>query len=268
MNPPTPLGVVERLGVEYRRVGDRPLLLDLYSPTNLMGKVPGLIFIHGGGWKSGKRQDYRVYTSYFATRGYVAATIDYRLVPEGRIDEQLSDCQAAIGWMRTNAVSLGVDPGRLVVVGGSAGGHLSLLSGYLAAKAEAKAAPGWRDPHRVSAVVDLYGPADLTAPEAKNVSLVTNLMGGKMEAAPDRWRMASPLFLVDSNSPPTLIFQGTIDQIVLVKQSDALAEKLKAFGVRYEYERLDGWPHTMDAARPVNNYCRQRIEQFLDSILK
>ncbi len=268
MDPPTPPGVVERLGVEYRRVGDRSLLLDLYSPTNRTGKVPGMIFIHGGGWKSGKRQDYRVYTSYFASRGYVAATIDYRLVPEGRMDEQLSDCQAAIGWMRTNAVSLGVDPERLVVVGGSAGGHLSLLSGYTAAYAEAKAALGWRDPHRVAAVVDFYGPADLTAPEARDVSLVTNLMGGKMEAAPERWRMASPIFLVASNTPPTLIFQGTIDQIVPVKQSDALAEKLQATGVRHEYERLDGWPHTMDATRPVNNYCRQRIEQFLDSVLK
>ncbi len=268
MNPPTPPEVVERLGVEFRRIADRPLFLDLYSPTNRQGKNPGLIFIHGGGWKSGRRQDYRVYTSYFATRGFVAATIDYRLVPEGKVDEQLSDCQAAIQWMRTNAVELGVDPDRIAVIGGSAGGHLSLLVGYTAAQAEAKNPSAGPNPYRVSAVVDLYGPTDLTSDEAKDVSLVKNLMGGTMDSAPERWRQASPLFLVGSNSPPTLIFHGSIDTIVNVKQSDVLAKKLEGAGVMFEYERLEGWPHTMDATRPMNHYCRQRIEQFLRRVWK
>ena len=268
MNPPVPAGVFERLGVEFKRVGERRLLLDIHSPSNSVGKVPALIFIHGGAWRTGRRQDYRVYTTYFATRGYVAATIDYRLFPEGKVDEQLSDCQAAVGWVRANAETLGVDPERIVVVGGSAGGHLSLLVGYTAAQAEAKAAPGWRDPHRVAAVVDLYGPTDLTAPEANDVSVVKDLMGGTLASAPERWRRASPLFLVGSNTPPTLIFQGSIDRIVLAKQSDVLADKLKATGVRYDYERLEGWPHTMDATRPMNAFCRQRIEQFLQSVLK
>ncbi len=268
MKPPVPAGVVERLGVEFKRVGDRPLLMDIHSPSNSVGKVPALIFIHGGAWRTGKRQDYRVYTTYFATRGFVAATIDYRLFPEGKVDQQLSDCQAAVGWVRMNAASLGVDPERIVVVGGSAGGHLSLLVGYTAAQAEAKATSGWRDPHRVAAVVDLYGPTDLTAPEANDVSVVKDFMGAPLASAPERWRQASPLFLVGSNSPPTLIFQGVIDSIVGVKQSDVLAEKLKKTGVRFEYERLEGWPHTMDATVPMNRFCRQRIEQFLGRVLK
>ncbi len=126
-DPPLPENVELREGVEYGRVGERALLLDLYKPKRQKGKVPGLIFLHGGGWKSGGRQDYRVYTTWFAQQGYVAATIGYRLSKEVLFPAAVENAKCAVRWMRAEAESLGVDPDKIVVIGGSAGGHLAMM---------------------------------------------------------------------------------------------------------------------------------------------
>ncbi len=269
MNPPLPAGVVERKDVEYGRVGERSLQLDLYSPRELSKPAPALIFIHGGGWKSGKRSDYRVYTTYFASLGYVTATISYRLVPEAAFPAAVEDAKRAVRWLRDNAERLHLDPERIAVLGGSAGGHLALMVGCSAGVPELEGRGGHAGvSSRVAAVVDLYGPADFTTPFAQTSSLVKDFLGGRSFAeAPELYRQASPLFQVKAGAPPTLILHGTIDETVPVEQSDTLAAKLTELGVPHEYLRLDGWPHTMDAAQPVNDYCKARIAAFLAKYL-
>jgi acetyl esterase/lipase len=268
-NPPLPEGVKHEAGIEYGKAGDRPLLLDLYSPEKIDGSVPGLIFIHGGAWRSGKREDYRVYTIHFAKLGYVAATVSYRFLPAATFPAQIEDVKCAVRWMRSQSARIHVDPERMAVLGGSAGGHLALLAAYSPGK-EALEGKGCNAgvSSRVAAVVDFYGPTDLTTPFARAASQVKNLLGGKsFEEAPDLYRLASPLSHLTKEAPPTLIFHGTIDDVVPVDQADALAAKLKELGVPHEYARLEGWPHTMDLALPVNEYCKRRMAAFLQKHL-
>lgn len=267
--PEVPPTIEERKDIEYGRVGDKPLLLDLYSPKELKTPVPGLIFIHGGGWKSGKRADYRVYTIDFARKGYVVATISYRLVPEAVFPAAVEDAKCAVRWMRASAAELRVDPDRIAVIGGSAGGYLALMVGYTAGQSRLEGAGGHAEvSSAVQAVVDLYGPTDFDTPLGRASDLVRNFLGKSYADDPELYRFASPIDHLDAEDPPTFVLHGTIDSLVPVEQSDLLVEKLKSLAVPYWYDRLDGWPHTMDLARTVNQRCQLLVSQFLETHLK
>lgn len=264
-----PEDVTEKTGIEYGRVGDKPLLLDLYQPVKMDRPLPGLIFIHGGGWAKGDRKDYKCYTVRFAQRGYVVATAGYRFAPETTFPGCVEDIKCAVRWMRENAAQLHVDPDRIAVIGGSAGGYLSMMAAYSSDVPELEGNGGHPGvSSRVAAVVDLYGPTDLTVPFAQEAGVVQDFLGKKYMDDPALYHRASPITYLDANDPPTLIFQGTIDSIVPPDQSDLLAEKLQQLKVKYYYARLDGWPHTMDAAVPVNAYSQALIAQFLEEVLK
>ena len=268
-NVAVPATVSVRRDIEYGTGGGESLKLDLYSPKRLVRPVPGLIFIHGGAWKKGKRSDYHYYCVKFAERGYVVATITYRLLPKYPFPAAVEDAKCAVRWMRSHADTLHVNPKRIGVIGGSAGGHLSLMVGYSAdvPKLEGKGGhPGVSS--RVQAVVDLYGPTDLTTPFAVNNPTAIRFFGGrKIAEARKQYEMASPILHVTKDDPPTLIFHGTIDETVPVVQSDMLAKKLRSAGVPVQYDRLKGWPHTMDAAEVVNRHCRRRMVRFFDKYL-
>lgn len=267
--PAVPEKVEERKGIEYGRVGDRALELDLYSPKDLAKPVPGLIFIHGGGWKSGNRADYRPYTIPFAQKGYVVATMSYRFSQEALFPAAVEDAKCAVRWMRANAAQLHVDPDRIGIIGGSAGGYLSLMVGYTAGDKRLEGHGGHEGvSSAVQAVVDLYGPTDFDRPIAHDNPTVTDFLGKHFKDDPELFRFASPINHVDAKDPPTFVLQGTIDSIVPVEQSDILVEKLQKLGVPHWYDRLDGWPHTMDLAKPVNERCQLLVLQFFDKYLK
>lgn len=268
MRPPLPPGVIERTNVVYGTGGSRPLELDLYTPANLDRPAPAVLFIHGGAWRTGKRQDYRIYTTHFAKLGYVTATASYRLFREAAYPAAVQDVKCAVRWLRANAARLHIDPERIAVAGGSAGGHLSMLVGY---------APGLHEgdgghagvSSKVAAVVDIYGPVDLTTPFGRKASVVKDFLGGKSyEEAPALWHEASPLTHLRAGAPPTLILHGTLDDVVPIGQSDVLASRLRDLGVPVEYERIEGWPHVMDASLPVNEYFKARIARFLAERLR
>ncbi|MGE3316500.1 MAG: alpha/beta hydrolase fold domain-containing protein [Planctomycetaceae bacterium] len=269
---PTPANVVVTGGVEYSKAGETPMLLDLYQPKGISKPAPALIFIHGGGWKGGKRNDYRYYCQRFAAKGYVTATITYRLT--SRDEEKnvknpfpaaLHDAKAAVRFIRANAAKYYVNPDQIAVLGGSAGGHLSMMVGYSSDVPELEGDGGNSNvSSRVQAVVNLYGPTDLTKPMAQVSKLVIDFVGGKKyDEAPEIYSKISPLTYITKDDPPTLILHGTVDAIVQVDQSDLLAAKLKETGVPYIYDRLPGWPHAMDLAAPVNERCTWLMDRFL-----
>ena len=263
-----PEGVTLKSDIEYGRVGDRALLLDVYAPEKLDKPVPGLIFIHGGGWKSGSKQDYKLYTIRFAKHGFVAASMGYRFVQEAPFPACVEDVKCAVRWMRENAAQLNVDPDKIVVIGGSAGGHLALMAGYTANMPELEGTGGHAGvSSAVAAVVDLYGPSDFTLPKARVDSTVTNFIKKSYEEAPELYQLASPITHVKKGVPPTLIFHGTLDHIVPISQSDLLAEKLKSVGAPYWYDCLDGYPHTMDIFMPVSDHCEKVMNLFFDQYL-
>ena len=261
--PPLPGNVIEKAGVVYGQGGGRDLLLDLYQPKETPSRpVPGLIFIHGGAWAKGKRDDYRVYTTHFAAMGYVTTSISYRLVREAPFPAAVEDAKCAVRWMRAHAEELGVDPARIAVIGGSAGGHLAMMVGYSPGELEGSGGfPAVSS--AVAAVVDIYGPADLSTEQAKSAESAIAFLGGSpFDEAPGRWLSASPVSYLDANDPTTLIMHGTLDELVDVAQADDLAERLRNLGVHCEYEKLEGWPHTMDASAPMNAYFKERLAKF------
>jgi len=258
-----PDNVEEVLDIEYGTGGERKLQLDLYLPKGRTKATPAIIFIHGGAWKSGKRSDMKFYCVKFAEKGYVTATVTYRLMDEDCFPAAVHDVKCAVRWLRANAAKYQVDPAHIVASGNSAGGHLSMMIGYSDDSSLEGSGGNNNVSSRVCAVVNFYGPTDLTTDFAKEQELVKQFIGGKTFAeAPDTYKLASPLFHLTRDDPPTLIFHGTIDSVVPVVQADILVKKLKELGIDYVYERYDGWPHVMDLAEPVNQRCIYQMEQF------
>jgi acetyl esterase/lipase len=265
MNISIPENVEEKLNIPYGTGGERELHLDLYLPKNRQKNTPAIIFIHGGAWKGGQRTDMKYYCVKFAEKGYVTATVTYRLSGEAPFPAAVYDVKCAVRWLRANAAQYQVDPKRIAVSGNSAGGHLSMMIGY-SDDPSLEGAGGYNGvSSRVCAVVDFYGPTDLTTDFAKKQEVLKDFMGGKtFDEAPDAYKLASPLFHLTQDDPPTLIFHGTIDSTVPVVQADKLAEKLKELEIEYIYEKYDGWPHVMDLAETVNRRCIYQMEHFFN----
>jgi len=267
---PIPEGVVEKKDVEYGNIGgSRPLLLDLYMPDKLDKPAPGLIFIHGGGWEAGNRSDYKYYTVRYAKRGYVVATISYRFSQEAPFPAAVQDAKCAVRWMRANAEKYHINPDKIAVIGGSAGGYLSMMIGYSSDVPELEGDGGHEGvSSRVQAVVDLYGPTDIECPEARDEGVVRKFIGKTYDEAPEQYKLATPITHLTKDDPPTLIIHGTIDDIVPIAQSDLLAGKLEALGIPCEYDKIEGWPHTLDAAVEVNKRVQWYMNRFFDKYLR
>lgn len=264
--------VVVKRDVEYGNAGNRPLLLDLYAPEHDDQPHPAIIFIHGGSWRGGKKEDYKPYAIYFAQRGYVCASIQYRLSGEAPYPAAIHDAKAAVRFIRAQAETIGVDPTRIAVAGGSAGGHLAMMVGYSSDIDALDGNSGHQETSSsVQCVVNLYGPTDMTTPYARGVSetnpAVRAFFRGTYSEQPELYAEGSPLNYVTPDDPPTLIMHGTVDALVPINQADILAQKLSAVGVPYIYDRLPGWPHSMDMAQPVNQRCLWYMERFFDEFL-
>jgi acetyl esterase/lipase len=276
-----PEGVEASMDFEYGKGGKTPLRLDLFKPKEIKRPVPGLIFVHGGGWSRGTRKNYDYYCEHFAKNGYVAATIEYRLSGEAPFPAAIQDVKCAIRWMRTNAAKLGVDPQKIGLAGGSAGGHLVLLAAYSNTDDPLLEGNGGNAgvSSRVQAVIDLYGLIELHGRRSRagfkfvgrktsDADPVVTFMGGKTsDEEPELYAKASPIAHLTKDAPPTLILHGTVDELVNVRQSDELAARLGELGVPYLYDRQDGWNHGMDDIAEVNVRCLWMMDQFLAQVL-
>jgi acetyl esterase/lipase len=260
LEPEIPETIEEIKNVEYKNVNGKSLQMDFYGPKNADGPLPLLLFIHGGGWRSGKRSDYLVYLTSFAQKGYITATVSYRLVRDSIYPAAVEDVTDAVKWLFENGENYGYDPSRIALVGGSAGAHLAMLAGY-----------GWENrasrnnnTHRVKAVVEIYGPVDLTTEYARNQPLVTGFIGHAYSEKPELYRQASPIAWLSDSCPPTMILHGTSDTLVPISQSDTLKSRLDALGVPCEYYRVPLWPHAMDIAKRVNDFSQKKMEVFFE----
>lgn len=264
---PIPETIEEIKDIVYGRGGNRALHLDLYLPKQRETPSPAIIFIHGGAWQGGQRSDMRFYCIEFAQQGYVTATITYRLSGDAPFPAAVRDAKCAIRWLRAHAEEYDVDPSRIAVSGNSAGGHLSMMAGF-AQDPELEGEGGRRQTSsEVCGVVNFYGPTDLTTSFAREQSAVIQFMGGKpYHDAKETYRQASPLMHLDERDPPTLTFHGTIDSTVPIAQADRLDKRMQELGLDHTYERYEGWPHTMDLAKPVNKRCVYIMKQFFARI--
>jgi acetyl esterase/lipase len=228
--------------VVYGRPNGKPMRLDIYHPIRFTEKPqPAVLLVHGGGWIYGDKWQMRHTAEMTATAGFVAFSINYRLVsgPNTRWPAQLDDVQRAVRWVRAHAVQYGVDPDRIGAIGESAGGHLVTFLGTSDTRDNSDPALSQYS-SRVQCVVDMYGPQVLVgddgwkSPDDRKTqaySLIAQLIGGKPEENVEALREASPLWRVDAKSSPFLIFHGGRDHRVPQRHSETLDAHLRKAGV-------------------------------------
>ena len=248
----TPDEITFESGLDYAKPGGESLQLDLARPKNVPGKLPAILCIHGGGFRAGKREGWDARCKLLAERGYVAATITYRLAPKSQFPAAVEDCKAGVRWLRANAEKYAIDPERIGVVGDSAGGHLAQFLGVTAGVASFEGDGG--NPSfssRVSCVVNYYGPSDLTKSYGKSVDAAEVLplwLGGDDTKEHRRHILASPLYWVTPAAAPTLLLQGTEDKYVNHEQAVWMHDRLKASEVEVEFLSLEGAGHGFKGA--------------------
>jgi len=253
--------------IEYKKVDSTSLQLDIYRLKDLTEPKPVMIFIHGGSWRSGKRSDYLPYLIDYAEKGYVTATVSYRLIKEAIFPAAVQDVNCAVKWIKKHAADYGINPDKIVLIGGSAGGHLAMMIGYGGNEEIFSEECDIQISSEVNAIINLYGPVDLTTPYAISTYQVKDFLNTTYDQDPKIFELASPNTYISNDDPPTLTFHGSIDSLVPVSQADSLDVWLEKAGVPHEYHRLKGWPHTMDLSVKVNAYCQFYIDRFLAEYL-
>jgi acetyl esterase/lipase len=237
--------------VVYGRAGDEDLTLDLASPKGLTRPVPAVVWIHGGAWRGGRKEEFRQLISDSAKAGYVSASINYRLLPKYAFPAQVEDAKCAVRWLRANAERLHIDPNRIGAVGASAGAHLAMMLGAMDTGDGLEGDGGSPEASsRVQAVVSLAGPTNLqsTFPEASQ-KLIADFVGGPAAEKPDVAKAASPLTYVSVGDAPMLLVQGTSDHLVPHDQAIQMAEALSKASVPGRIELLLGQGHGLTNER-------------------
>ena len=265
--------------IEYARVGNKSLKLDLYLPEG-QGPFPLIIWVHGGGWTSGDKSLSADSPQFRQTiRGYAVASINYRLSQEAKFPAQIEDCKAAVRWLRAHAVQYNLDPSRIAAWGPSAGGHLVTLMGTSAGATDLEGDEENLDySSRVQAVVDWFGPIDLLKMYADSLSFPCNLIdhnsifspeslliGCAIQTCPDKTERANPLNYVSADDPAFLIMHGTDDCLVGPTQSQRLYNALTAAGIEASLKFIEGAGHGgSEFDNPEN---RKLVDDFFDQHL-
>lgn len=253
-----PAGVKRIDGVVYASYGKRSLQLDLYLPAGR--PAPAIVFVHGGGWRSGNRDEFGPIATRLAQRGYASAAISYRLSPEARYPAAVDDVKAAVRWLRANSEGYGIDPSRIALAGGSAGGQLASLAAMTGDGAST-----------VQAIINIDGLSDFTSPEAllheddpaKNPSAAGQWLGGRYADKADVWRDASPLTHAGKDTPP-ILFIGSAQKRFGVGR-EAVVETLRPYGISTSIVDLPGTPHSFWLFDPWVEPTVDAIASFLDA---
>lgn len=231
----------------FGKGGGEDLQLNLALPSKGNGPYPAIVCVHGGGWKAGNRNDLNLLIGLLAERGFVAATVSYRLAPKYRFPAQIEDCKAAVRWLRANAKQYNLNPDRIGAVGFSAGGHLVSLLGAADKNDGLEGSGGSPDQSsRVQAVVNFFGPTDFinkTWTEKIEKDYFIGFLGDTYDNARDLYQKASPLHYVTKDDPPFLFFHGDKDTLVDIHHSKIMDGKLRETGVVSQLVIMKGQAH-------------------------
>lgn len=268
-----PEGTILHGNVAYNNDTLAKHLLDIYVPPNVKGKIPLVVFIHGGGWiGNDKYADIGYMKNTVAeiiNSGYAIASIDYRFATQAIFPAQIQDCNSAVSYLFDNAEKYGFDKDRFALMGFSAGGHLASLQGLSNNdQTDAFFMPGTSRDFSFKAVVDFYGPSELTSLKSSEDPKAPEaiLLGATPVARPDLSKIASPVTYVDKNDPPFLIIHGGNDEIVSNRQSKLLSGWLTATGVENELIIVPNAPHFGDMFDVQT--IRTKVMGFLEKHLK
>lgn len=235
--------------IEYARVGERSLKLDLHLPKT--SNPPLVVYVHGGAWRAGSRSDVPV--TALLEHGFAIASVDYRLSTEAVFPAQVHEIKAAIRFLRANAATYHFDAGRIGIVGSSAGGHLAALVGVTNhhPELEGKVGDHLEQDSGVQAIISLYGASDLTSILSQStpfglkmrIPALQLLLGGTPEEKPELAKLASPVAHLDASDPPLLLIHGGADPQMPPAQSQELAAAYETLKLPVQLILMPGSKH-------------------------
>lgn len=224
--------------------------MDVYLPAQATGKTPAIILIHGGSWIGGDKINMTHWLKPLqsAFPEYVIFTINYRLASREKNANQwpvqINDVDKAVAFIKDNAKEYNINKKELILIGESAGAQLALVEGI-----------NHNEDHAVKVIVDLFGPADMADLYQAHHELAI-LMNGTPSAIPAVYADASVLKSVNKKSPATIIFHGTADPIVPIRESDSLNVQLKKAKVPVSYITYEGKGHGWRGKEILDTYSK------------
>ena len=261
-----PEGFQSKLNLVYTTVKDWEGKLDLYLPPKDKGPSPVVINIHGGGWNHGVKESQTGFNTFFKM-GYAVANIEYRLTGQATAPAAVEDTRCALIYLIRHAKELNIDVNKIVIMGGSAGGHLALMGGLLGNDHRFDVnCPGVENV-KVAAIINKYGITDVWDwGYGKNVTSksATRWLGTRANDA-EFAKSVSPLYYVTKKSPPIFIVHGDADPTVPYQHSVDLHNKLVEAGVKTEFITVKGGLHGK-FEKEKNSEINKAIAGFLKDL--
>jgi acetyl esterase/lipase len=263
--------VKQKNDIVYCRYGKRKMKLDVFFDKNATKKQTAIIIIHGGGWRSGSREQHHQMAQKLASLGYVCFTPEYRLSTEALFPAAIYDLKAAIRWVRENADQYNINPDQIVSLGFSAGGELAAFMGTTGNMPLFEGVvTNSNSKSQVNAVVDIDGTLSFVHPESgegddsKKISAGTYWFGYSKKENPKLWEAASPLSYVNAKTPPTLFINSSVARMHAGR--DDYKKVLDANGIYSEIHEFENSPHAFCLFNPWFEPTIQYINTFLTKV--
>jgi acetyl esterase/lipase len=261
--------------IVYHTANNYENKLDVYTPPDVSHPIPVVVVMHGGGWIEGTKEERVLEMMPYLQMGFAAVNVEYRLGRVSLAPAAVEDCRCALHWVFANAKKYNFDPNRVVLQGGSAGGHLALITGMLTPAAgfdrECRtpmenywsANPGTSQDPRVAAIVNWFGITDvldeLHGPNAKGYAVV---WFGNQANADELARRVSPINYVNESVPPIITIHGDKDALVPYSQAVRLHKALDSARVPNQLYTVAGGNHGGFSAEE-NQKAWAAIRRFL-----
>ena len=256
-----PEGYVSQIDVIYTKVKGWQGRMDLYTNPKAVKPTPIVINIHGGGWRKGVKESQGGFNSFFKN-GYAVANVEYRLVDVAPAPAAIEDVRCALIYLYKHAKELNIDTNKIVVMGGSSGGHLALMAGLLANNKRFDNNCKFDGEIKVAAIINKYGVTDLV-PLSKWKS-AKNWLGKGFDDT-QFVESVSPLYYVTKTSPPTFTIHGDADPIVPYEQSVELYKKLQENNVKSEFMTVKDGKHG-GLTKEEKSLFSKKMWEFLDQL--
>jgi len=259
VSPPPPTVARIESDVTYCTNDGVGLQLDLVYPVSPISEpAPLIVYVHGGGWRSGDKAGSwdRSYVAALIARGFVIASVNYRLAPDHPFPAQIVDVKCAVRFLRAHADQYGLSTTKIGALGGSAGGHLVALLGVTDSSDGFDVGEYADESSQVSAVVDIAGPSDIADEEFRTQHQAT--MREEFLDSIDLMTQASPVTYVSTDDASFLIFHSDDDRTVPVSQSETFDQALQAEGLESTLTIVPGGGHLLESPRI------RRREQVVD----
>lgn len=259
-------------GIFFSETNERKLRLDIYYPKEESNtKRTAIIFLHGGGWRSGNKEMHGALLQRLAARGFVCIAPEYRLSTEALYPAGVYDVKTAIRWARKNAGEYSIDVNRIVVAGHSAGGELAAFMGATNDMSLFEGDGAFKKySSHVNAVIDLDGTLAFIHPESgegddsKRTSSATYWFGYSKTENPEIWKQAAPLTHVGKHSPPFLFINSSVARMHAGRED--FISVLKRYNIYAEVKNFENSPHTFILFKPWFDSTIIYMHRFIDRI--